>query len=283
VLAAAIEEHWYRTRVREKEGQREANRRQLRDRLENGPPRVRPSKPPPPRTVPKGKPLLQSLAEFFSFRVRFEAGDSVTYRKHWWLLLQDIWKPSLGMLIVLALLTLAAAGYGPDFIPLSAAAVVLAAAWLPLALWWLYQFIDWKNDIYMVTSEQIFDVSKKPLGAEVKKSAPLSNVLSLKYERPGLIGVTLNFGNVVAMIAGSEFRFDGVFDPVGVQNDVYRRIEAQKAKKQAAEDARLRDEMVNWLEDYTLERERLANTQRLPRPAGAPPPQNGGLPPAAGP
>jgi hypothetical protein len=281
VLAAAIEEHWYRTRVREKEGQREANRRQLRDRLENGPPKVKPSQPPPPRPAPKGKPLLQSLAEFFSFRVRFEVGDTVTYRKHWFLLLEDIWKPSLGMLVVLVLLTLAAAGYLPDAIPVYAAVVLLAVAWLPLAGWWLYEFIDWKNDIYMVTADQIFDVNKKPLGAEVKKSAPLANVLSLKYERPGLIGVLLNFGNVVALVAGSEFRFDGVFDPVAVQNDVYRRQEAQKAKKQAAEDARLRDEMVNWLEDYTLERERLANAQRQPRPAAAPPPN--GAPPAGSP
>ena len=271
VLAAAIEEHWYRTRVREKEGQREANRRQLRDRLENGPPKVKPSKPPPPRTAPKGKPLLQSLAEFFSFRVRFEEGDTVTYRKHWFLLLVDTWKPVLGMLVVLVLLTLAAAGFLPDAIPLYAAVVLLVVAWLPLAGWWLYEFIDWKNDIYMVTADQIFDVNKKPLGAEVKKSAPLANVLSLKYERPGLVGVLLNFGNVVALVAGSEFRFDGVFDPVAVQNDIYRRQEAQKAKKQAAEDARLRDEMVNWLEDYTLERERLANAQRQPRPNGAPP------------
>jgi hypothetical protein len=131
----------------------------------------------------------------------------------------------------------------------------------------------------MVTADQIFDVNKKPLGAEVKKSAPLANVLSLKYERPGLLGVLLNFGNVVALVAGSEFRFDGVFDPVAVQNDIYRRQEAQKNKKQAAEDARLRDEMVNWLEDYTLERERLANAQRQPRPAAAPPPK--GTPPAA--
>ena len=275
VLAAAIEEHWYRTRIREKEGQREANRRQLRDRLENGPPKVKPSKPPPPRTAPKGKPLLQSLAEFFSFRVRFEEGDTVTYRKHVFLLLADTWKPALGMLVVLVLLTLAAAGFLPDSIPLYAAVVLLVVAWLPLAGWWLYEFIDWKNDIYMVTSDQIFDVNKKPLGAEVKKSAPLANVLSLKYERPGLIGVLLNFGNVVALVAGSEFRFDGVFDPVGVQNDIYRRQEAQKAKKQAAEDARLRDEMVNWLEDYTLEHDRLANAQRQPRPAASPPPKGG--------
>ena len=279
VLAAAIEEHWYRTRIREKEGQREANRRQLRDRLENGPPKVKPAQPLPPKPAPKSKPLLVQLADFFSFRVRYEEGDAVVYRKHWWILILDIWQPSLGMLIVIVLLTLVAVGYLP-ILPLPAAAILAVVAMVPLAGWWMYQFVDWRNDIYMVTGEQIFDISKKPLGAEVKKSAPLSNVLSLKYERPGLIGILLNFGNVVAQVAGTEFRFDGVFDPVAVQNDVYRRQEAQKAKKQASEEARLRDEMVNWLEDYTLERDRLANAQRQPRPAAAPPK---GAPPAASP
>ncbi|MEP7356341.1 MAG: PH domain-containing protein, partial [Anaerolineales bacterium] len=282
VLAAAIEEHWGRTRVREKEGVREANRRLLRDRLENGPPRVKPSKPPPPKTQPKGKPLLVSLAEFFSFRVRFEEGDSVTYRKHWYLLLRDIWKPVLGMLIVLVLLIVIAAGALPESLPRLPIAGLLVIGFLSLAGWWLYEFIDWKNDIYMVTADQIFDINKKPLGAEVKKSAPFTSVNSLRYERPGLLGVMLNFGNVVATVPGAEFRFDGVFDPVGVQNDVYRRIEAQKAKKQAGEDARLREEMVNWLEDYHNERERLVGGARQPRPAAAPP-ANGTPPPAAAP
>jgi hypothetical protein len=93
-------------------------------------------------------------------------------------------------------------------------------------------------------------VAKKPLGAETKKSAPLSNVLSLKYERPGLLGLVLNFGTVVAQVAGTEFRFEGVFDPVSVQNDVYRRLEANQAKKAAGEAAKRRDEIADWLTQY---------------------------------
>jgi len=121
---------------------------------------------------------------------------------------------------------------------------------IPLVGWWVYEYVDWRNDIYMITDDQIFDISKKPLGAETKKSAPLANILSLKYDRPGIIGIALNFGTVVAQVANTEFRFEGVFDPVGVQNDVYRRIEAQTSKKKAAEEARQRDEMADWLTVY---------------------------------
>jgi len=251
VLAAAVEEYWYRTKSHERENQVAEMRKVLREHLERGthttPARPR---PPAPKVEPKGPSLGQQIATFFTFRLRFEEGDTVIYRKHWYMLISDEWKPTLGLLLVVAALTLYVAGFWPPAVPLSAVALVLITAFIPLAGWWLYEYVDWKNDIYMVTTDQIFDVNKKPLGAETRKSAPLANVLSLKYERPGLLGILLNFGTVVATVAGTEFRFEGVFDPVGVQNDIYRRQEMQKAKKAAAEEATKRAEMADWLLAY---------------------------------
>jgi len=251
VLAAAVEEYWYRTKSHERENQVAEMRKVLREHLERGthapPPRPR---PPAPKPEPKAPGLGEQIATFFTFRLRFEEGDTVIYRKHWYMLLTDIWKPTLGMLLVVAGLTLYVAGFLPPYVPLSAVVLVVLAAFIPLAGWWLYEYVDWKNDIYMVTIDQIFDVNKKPLGAETRKSAPLANVLSLKYERPGLLGLMLNYGTVVATVAGTEFRFEGVFDPVGVQNDIYRRQEMQKAKKAAGEEAAKRAEMADWLLAY---------------------------------
>jgi hypothetical protein len=180
---------------------------------------------------------------------------------------QSVWKQTLGLLGLVALVTAAAGGFLPAAIPLSAVLLVAGVALVPLAGWWLYEYIDWRNDIYMVTPEQIFDVTKKPLGAETRKSAPLANVLSMKYERPGLLGVLLNYGTVVALVAGSEFRFDGVFDPVGVQNDVYRRIEAYNAKKASTEANKRRDELADWLMVYHKVQEELEGEER-PRDDG---------------
>ncbi len=251
VLAAAVEEYWYRTKSRERESQVEQMRKVLREHLERGT-HTTPARPKPPAHKPEAKPpsLGQQVATFFSFRLRFEEGDTVIYRKHWYMLLQDVWKSTLGLLLVVVALALYVAGFWPPSVPLSAVALVLITVFIPLAGWWLYEYVDWKNDIYMVTIDQIFDVNKKPLGAETRKSAPLANVLSLKYERPGLLGLMLNFGTVVATVAGTEFRFEGVFDPVGVQNDIYRRQEMQKAKKAAAEEAVKRAEMADWLLAY---------------------------------
>jgi hypothetical protein len=250
VLAAAVEQHWYRTRTREREANIDQMRRVLRDRLEHGPTPVKMPGKPGKKPAPKPPSLGEQLARSFSLRVRFEEGNTVIYRKHWFILARHVWKPSLGLLALVALLTVLAAGVLPVQVPVLAALVAALVVFVPLAGWWLYEYLDWRNDIYMITEDQILDITKKPLGAETKKSAPLGNVLSLKYERPGLLGILLNYGTVVAQVAGTDFRFEGVFDPVSVQNDVYRRIEAQKNKKAAADEARKREELADLLTVY---------------------------------
>ncbi len=248
-LAALIEEHWYRTRTREREAQMDQMKSAIRERLEAGRPvAARPPGATAPR--PAAGPIRPARARFLNFQMRFERGGNVIYRKHWFMLLRKVWKPSAGILAVLVVVTLVSGGFWQLGVPLAGVVLLGVLAFIPLALWWLYEYVDWQNDIYMVTADQIFDITKKPLGSETRKSAPLGNVLSMRYERPGLLGLLLNFGTVVALVAGAEFRFEGVFDPVSVQNDVYRRIEAFNTKKAQAESLRRRDEIADWLTVY---------------------------------
>jgi len=267
ILAAAIEEHWQRTKVRERESQLDQMRGALKERLDRGPRGVAPARRPaaaPAAGLKPPVPLGRQLANIFSLQVRFEQGNSVIYRKHWYMLVRRTWKPALGLLGVFMITNLLASGF---LVSLPSVAVLLVGltVLIPLAGWCVYEYVDWRNDIYMITDDQIFDIARKPLGAETKKSAPLANILSLKYDRPGLLGIALNFGTVVAQVANTEFRFEGVFDPVGVQNDVYRRIEAQNSRKKATEAARQRDEMADWLTVYhQVEEERRKGTASAP-------------------
>jgi CRP-like cAMP-binding protein len=261
--AALVQEHWDRTKTREREAEGEAMKESVRRKLGYS---AAPPKPAPPRPPLKPAGLSGMLGDYFSFRVRFDQGDTVIYRKHWYILLQDIWQPSLFVLLVAGVLGLRLAQVIPASVPLNVVVILSILIELPLLAWWWYEYEDWRNDIFQVTPDQIVDVTKKPFGQETRKSAPLANILSLKYERPGLLGYLMNFGSVVATVGGQEFRFDGVFDPVGVQNDIYRRMEAQKAKTGQAEAGKRRDEIADWLGVYHA----VLNEPR-PEPAPAPP------------
>jgi hypothetical protein len=130
--------------------------------------------------------------------------------------------------------------------------VALLVIFIGLAVWWLYEFEDWRNDIYMVTPDQIVDVYKKPLGQEIRDASPLDKIQGLRSERTGLIGRLFNFGNVTANVPGKVFTFDGVYDPLSVQEDIQRRIEAFKIRQTRSEALRRREELADVLSAYYL-------------------------------
>ncbi len=253
-LASLVEQFWLRSRRRTQEEESEAMERTLRDHLGmpvREPPKPEPAKAPPQETdeLEAGASGIFALLIAKFFKLRYEEGSVITYRKHWFLLLRRIWVPTglfISMLVFMALLIL---GY-PEFLS-SLTVIVVGVSMLTLLIGWLlYEFIDWRNDIYQLTPDHILDIDRKPLGTEQKKSAPLENILSLEHERVGILGLVLNFGNVAARIGTAEFTFTGVHDPARVQQDIFQRMDERLRQKREAEAARERERMAEWLATY---------------------------------
>jgi hypothetical protein len=196
------------------------------------------------------------------FRQRIEAGDTITYRKHWFVLLRQILIPSiilLGLaglwlrrLIGLALnpdvgliQTMADGSPGLDTIVAS-----LPLLMIPFLGWWIYQYIDWANDIFRVTGDQILDIDRKPFGTEERRAAPIDNILGTRYERIGFLGYVLNFGTVYIDVGSAQFAFEDVLDPAIVQSDIDRRRLQRISGKKAAEKADERSRMADWIASY---------------------------------
>jgi hypothetical protein len=116
--------------------------------------------------------------------------------------------------------------------------------------WWAYQFADWANDIYQISPTHILDVYRRPLGRELRRAAPLENILSTEVDRRGLIGLLLDFGDVRVNIGAEQLDFEGVFHPGAVQQDIVRAQEAFLAGQRVANERERRDEMVEWLGAY---------------------------------
>src|ERR1700690_3695631 len=125
-----------------------------------------------------------------------------------------------------------------------------AVALVGVFLWWLYQYVDWANDIYQVTPDQILDIEKTPLAKEQRTAAPLENILATDYERYGLLGIFFNYGTVHITVGGNKMTFHDLFDPISVQQDIDRRRMARNAAKEEVRVKAERERLADWFLAY---------------------------------
>jgi hypothetical protein len=135
--------------------------------------------------------------------------------------------------------------------------LAILIALVPLLGWLIYEVMDWSNDQYQVTPEQIVDLDKKPFGTQSRNAAQLENILGTEYQRIGILGEIFNYGTVYITVGGSKLAFENVIDPASVQSDIDRRREARQAKQAAAKVAAERERMAEWLATYHLNAEQL--------------------------
>jgi hypothetical protein len=197
-------------------------------------------------------------------KVRYEQDGVITYRKHWYLLVRRGWIPILIFLFIALVTGFFAWATATD--RFAATSLIYIALPISLALfidflWTTYVYLDWSNDIYRLTPEQILDIERKPLGQESKKSAPLESILSIEHERENLLGILLNFGPVIINIGETKFIFHGVYNPDLVHQDIADYREALLHKKHEKEIEQKRRDMVDWLITYHDESERMDQYQ----------------------
>lgn len=188
----------------------------------------------------------------WTFEVRFEERGVITYRKHWAVLMRFVALPSIAIMILVTMLGGHLGGLLTIFDPGTAVLGSLVLL-VPAAIWWLYQYMDWANDLYQITPENIVDVYKKPLARELRKLAPLENILGTEVKRKGITGLLLNYGDVVAQVGTAEFTFEGVLDPGRVQQDIVRAQEAFLERRRELDRRNRREELAQWFGVYHQE------------------------------
>jgi hypothetical protein len=188
------------------------------------------------------------------FTMRFEVGNVITYRKYWPTLFGKIWLPTAMIILVVLVMGFVANAFFQGQISAQTTEILLALAFAFLVLvllpWWLYRYIDWRNDIYQLTDKFIFDIERRPLGTEVKKAAPLENILSLEHERVGFLGYVLNYGMVMINVGETQFVFRNVHEPARIQQDIFNRIYALRRGREQENELRSRQRFVDVIEVY---------------------------------
>jgi uncharacterized membrane protein YdbT with pleckstrin-like domain len=169
----------------------------------------------------------------------------------------QIWQPTLGLAVLVLLLAIELinplkpiSGLTP-----SLASETLFTIWVVLFLvfimWWIYQYIDWSNDIFQVTPDQILDIDRKPFGTEERKAAPLENILSTEAKREGFLEYLLNYGTVYINVGGAtELHFSDITDPATVQQDIDNRRLARINSKAETQAKAERERLAEWFATY---------------------------------
>lgn len=248
-----IDEARSRSRVTSKKSQRHQKEDAIRQRLGLEQRRLDPfdDAAPQDELLPSEhvQPGLLSAWLALIFRLRTEENGIITYRTHWYFLLKRIFLPSLILLLLCMFLFFKLVGI-LTFLSLSQMLLFFSLASAIVLIWWFYQFIDWRNDRYVITHDQIIDIYKKPLGEEQKRSAPIKNIQTVEFERLGLISIILNYGTVNIRVGDTSFSFDYVYNPSAAQSEIFERYQqftTQQAQRQKTE---LQQEMADWIEIY---------------------------------
>lgn len=192
------------------------------------------------------------LADFV--RVRHEVGGTITYRKHWLILLQKVLLPImvlvLSIIFVVAIITrnLTQVDYTMGLVAGYFLVFVAAGALV-------YQYVDWRNDLFQLTPNQVIDLDRKPFGRESRRSAPLENILSIEYERRGLIPMLFNYGTVYITIGNTQLTFNDVYQPSVVQQDIFTRMGQHVQERDERNTMLERERVAQWFKVFQEEAE----------------------------
>ena len=183
------------------------------------------------------------------FGGRVVDGNTVTYRKHLFVLLIGVrWPVLVGSVLFLLFAIFLYAG------------VTTLLFWSLLVLaglvdlgWFVWQIEDWRNEMYQVTNRYVIDIDRRPFGTgESRKQAELSNVQNINADRPGLLPTVFNYGNVYIETAGvsADITFENVSNPNQVQRDIFDHREQFRRHQRTQDGSQRRKEYAVMLDVY---------------------------------
>ena len=182
--------------------------------------------------------------------------DRLVWRKHWLGLLASTLIPLIGTALALLLMAFVIADinllnlspqFGNVVVGLSFLFVLFCMGWLA------WEWVDWINDLYILTNQDIEHLEKAPLFFDEKRTVmSLERVQNVSFSKPGPLAYILNFGHVLIQTAAEEgqivFRY--VPQPDYIQAEIFRRIGRYQETQAEFRRKQQKSDMVDWLEAY---------------------------------
>lgn len=188
----------------------------------------------------------ESEADFFK---EYSNPPIITLRTHWIILLKKTLLPTL-VIACFTLLTIFFAANNLANIRNDIGIVMFGLILVTIILWWLFQFFDWWNDQYLVTNDQIIDIYRRPFGTENRRTAPLANIQSIRYERKGILGLLLNFGTIFIRVGDDELTFNNIANPAKIQERLFGILEMSLARSKKSENQYQQQNLAEMIDAY---------------------------------
>lgn len=213
--------------------------------------------PPPPPMGDRWKILLTDL-----FGTEMRDGKNVTWRKSRIVLLRQVVFGLLFFFLFLALCGVVSTSgsilqSARNGVTLGLGVLVIAS--VGLIIW---QWLDWRVDLYQLTESQIIDIESLPFGLRYSESkADLSKIQDVNTARPHFYNTMFDYGNVVARVAGNAepFTFDKVKHPRKVADEITERMFILKTR----ENERNTRDQTRTIVDAIIAYHRLMMAERL--------------------
>ncbi len=201
-------------------------------------------------------------------RMKIERDGETVYRKHWVNLIATAILPFslfVGYIIVLLFIRLNSPELSALLFRLPGLIFTIIIG-LVLGFWFVWQYENWRNDLYILTPDRLIDYKRTPFGlrGESKRSAGLDNVQNVTATTRGFLDTLFNLGDVSVKTGGTEneLNFARVYAPRRVQADIVKQLEEFQNNKRLREARMRRQEFIEWIGIYD-ELTRLHTRDRL--------------------
>jgi uncharacterized membrane protein YdbT with pleckstrin-like domain len=199
--------------------------------------------------MPRWRRPHQMLVRMF-FATLPTDGNTTIWRKHWWILFRRM----LGPVLVSATFLVITVLWLRLELP-SQGQIIWLLGFVAALLWAVWQAIDWRNDLYIMTPDRLIDIEKRPFVFEDRLEAALSMIQDVRYTQPSFVSMMLDFGDVYLETAGEQgsLTFDSVPHPKRVQATISEHVRASRDKARQRERERQHQEMRGLVEDILRE------------------------------
>jgi uncharacterized membrane protein YdbT with pleckstrin-like domain len=165
----------------------------------------------------------------------------VFQRRHWYTLTQWMTVPGLAWMASLLVAFLIGEASLASILPFTDQGIALAWAvlLLPTTAWILWTYLDWRNDLYIVTDQRAIRIQKTHFLFERRDETYLDRIQDVLVMFSSPAANLLGFGSVEIQTAGStgKIAFEGIARPHAVQKAVFQLIERDRRSRRETERA----------------------------------------------